>query len=262
MAPRQAFVETAVHAEVESGELYVDDNSYGTSPDGTWGLALPPGPHLLEVRQRGRSVTSSTVTLREGGPATIDLTTPARENLPPIDAGTASAQSKPADRRSTARSPDHAGLTSAVPSDASSRSRYDVTSAPGVVFDTSSGLRWQRELPSTYAGCSGQYMAKGHVGDACAWAEAKDYCAQLVLNGQNGWRLPSLSELQSIVDGSSAVPAIDRSAFPKTPPHYFWTSSPNRYGPETGKNAWSVDFYYGYSAGYDVDNAYRVRCVR
>lgn len=69
-------VEVVVRTDVEAGELYVDDESYGTSPGGQWILELPPGPHRLEARAGGSSVTSSLVTVREGVPATVHLTMP------------------------------------------------------------------------------------------------------------------------------------------------------------------------------------------
>ena len=76
------------------------------------------------------------------------------------------------------------------------------------------------------------------------------------------WRLPSLTELQTIVDetkGDPTTPPIDGAAFPGTPLGYFWTSSPQA-GDST--YAWYVAFIHGHA---DVDltmNRNYVRCVR
>ena len=72
----------------------------------------------------------------------------------------------------------------------------------------------------------------------------------------DGWRLPTIEELISIVDYNTHSPAckIDscRSSF-------YWSGSP--YTPNS-LNAWIVDFYNGYVDGYGKDNHYYVRCVR
>jgi hypothetical protein len=72
-APR---VEVVVRTDVQSGELFVDGESYGAAADGRWVLDLLPGPHKLEAKAGGNSVTSSLVTVREGVPATVVLSMP------------------------------------------------------------------------------------------------------------------------------------------------------------------------------------------
>jgi PPM family protein phosphatase len=69
-------VEVVVQTDVEAGELMVDGESRGPAVDGRWVLSLPPGPHKLEARAAGTTVTSSTVTVREGVPATVLLSLP------------------------------------------------------------------------------------------------------------------------------------------------------------------------------------------
>jgi serine/threonine protein phosphatase PrpC len=72
-APR---VEVVVRTDVEAGELLVDGESHGPAYDGRWVLSLPAGPHKLEARASGTTVTSSLVTVREGVPATVLLSLP------------------------------------------------------------------------------------------------------------------------------------------------------------------------------------------
>jgi hypothetical protein len=82
--------------------------------------------------------------------------------------------------------------------------RYLVNSAADTVKDTRTGLTWKLSVSSTSSNLSG----------------AVAYCAQL----QNGWRLPSLKELVTLVDPTRFNPAID-PAFGSAPLGSFWTSS-------------------------------------
>ncbi len=122
------------------------------------------------------------------------------------------------------------------------------------VSDSSTGLTWQRNVPATYTGCSGNLNV---AGDTCAWDEAKAYCTGLSLAG-TGWRLPTKDELLSIVDKRYS-PTVDPTAFRSTPPDYFWSSSP-----PIGSSgfAWTVGFDYSSSYIEPSSNTYRVRCVR
>jgi hypothetical protein len=131
--------------------------------------------------------------------------------------------------------------------------RFVVTS--GMVQDTLTQLVWQQDGSGTRAGCSGTDNL------TCTWAEAKAYCEALSLGSLSGWRLPTYKELSSIVDFTVASPGptINQTAFPNTPPEYFWTSSP--YAGSSGF-AWDVYFKFGFSSYYGVYSDLRVRCVR
>ncbi|MBK7001585.1 MAG: DUF1566 domain-containing protein [Rhodoferax sp.] len=80
------------------------------------------------------------------------------------------------------------------------------------------------------------------------------------LCGTKDWRLPSVKELQGIVDFGRSNPTIDPTYFPNTPTDsYYWTSSPYSDG---SSSAWYVHFLYG-----EVNNTFRylgfsVRLVR
>jgi Protein of unknown function (DUF1566) len=118
----------------------------------------------------------------------------------------------------------------------------------GTVYDTKSKLTWQQTVSST------TYYT---------WADAKTYCAGVGASlGGTGWRLPTLKELQSLVDYSqSTAPMIDPNAFPSTPASSFWSASRLAGSPS---NAWSVNFSGGGSGYGDAGCGYcdRVRCVR
>jgi hypothetical protein len=118
--------------------------------------------------------------------------------------------------------------------------RYTVSG--GTVLDAATGLTWQQAVDET----------------GRTWVEAKAHCAALDFAG-GGWRLPSMKELQSLVDDSLASPAIDAQAFPATPLEPFWTATPVV---QTPGSAWRVSFVHGYT--YDASDyyPYLARCVR
>jgi hypothetical protein len=105
------------------------------------------------------------------------------------------------------------------------------------VTDTATGLVWQ---PMT--------------GSMQRLSAAVDYCADA------GWRLPTLIELESIVDYTRSNPAIDTSVFPATPSVRFWTATPLLV---PSGNQWTVDFTNGQTGGLSATtSSYWVRCVR
>jgi hypothetical protein len=136
------------------------------------------------------------------------------------------------------------GTVRCVRGSAEPSSQY-VIQAGGTVFDDRTGLTWQQSVPSqTYA-----------------WSDAQSYC-----NGNaaglpgSGWRLPSMKELQTIVDDAQVNPAIDPNAFPSTPFDVaYWTSTPEVGVPGY---AWYVLFGAGLANHNLTSVAYHVRCVR
>ncbi len=85
---------------------------------------------------------------------------------------------------------------------------YSVTTA-ATVFDNNTWLMWQRE----------------DDGVIRSWDQAISYCEDLSLDGYTDWRLPTVKELESIVNYGQTSPAIDSSAFPNTKASNYWTSS-------------------------------------
>lgn len=121
-----------------------------------------------------------------------------------------------------------------------------------LVTDNITGLVWQRNLPSTYAGCSGS------DGSMCSYSEAENYCNNLNYAGKTDWRLPTPKELGTIIDFSD-TPAIDQEKFPDTPGNLFWTS-----GSYDGDKNWAVNFMKGETTSNKTTGAQSylyVRCV-
>jgi hypothetical protein len=111
----------------------------------------------------------------------------------------------------------------------------------GTVLDARTKLRWQQKVEA----------------DPGTLAAAHDYCGALDLNG-TGWRLPSVGELQTIVDEATSNPSVDTQAFPGTASEYFWSSSVL---PRFSSFAWTVYFGFGLSTFFDVSQVRWVRCV-
>jgi hypothetical protein len=110
------------------------------------------------------------------------------------------------------------------------------TLSTDTVVDTKTRLTWQRSAsPTTHT-----------------LEKAKDYCGA-------PWRLPTIKELQSLVDVRAFSPAIDTTVFPSTPSEPFWSSS--LYAANTGY-AWVVNFSTGYTDTDGMPGNGRVRCVR
>ena len=112
----------------------------------------------------------------------------------------------------------------------------------GTVTDTKSGLVWEQNPPNV----------------SQTWNAAKTRCQNLSLMG-TGWRLPSMKELQTIVDESRQDPAIDVTAFPNTEIDKYWSSTILAPYPTY---AWLVFFDDGGPSREDVDVTFPSRCVR
>ncbi len=153
----------------------------------------------------------------------------------------------------------------------------DDEQSTGSWLDTSSGLLWQNPPAPT----------------AMGWNAGKQYCSNLNLDGYDDWRLPTISELRSLVWGcpdtetggdcgvtdACASGSCNDGGDCETCPigdglsydgcywsdevqgscDWHWSSSP-----VTGNTffAWGIHFYSGRLYYDDVSYDYTVRCVR
>jgi len=109
-----------------------------------------------------------------------------------------------------------------------------------VVTDTKTNLMWQ-----------------GLVAEDKTWREAKDYSESLNYGGYEDWRLPTIAELETLINKSRENPASD---FPDMPSRRFWSSLSYVY--EINKNAWYANFNSGNISSYLKISKCDVRCVR
>lgn len=82
---------------------------------------------------------------------------------------------------------------------------------------------------------------------------------QLNWCGFNDWRLPTRLELQSIINYSRAIPAVEYLFFPHTQNDYYWTADIDI---DDLDSAWMVNFLYGNIQGNLTSIPRAVRLVR
>lgn len=127
----------------------------------------------------------------------------------------------------------------------SQAARYLVDPTFSVVNDLWTGLLWERDVSKT----------------PMIWTVAESYCSSLSTAGYSDWRLPSVTELQSLVDYTigSPGPAIDSTTFPNTSANQTWTSIR-----DAGNSGyyWVIDFLLAQISSDTGDNSKVARCVR
>jgi len=113
----------------------------------------------------------------------------------------------------------------------------------GTITDKSTSLMWQKE----------------NADSLMDWNAAIAYCENMTLAGYDDWRLPTIKELNSIVDYALFNPAINSEIFPYTASDRYWSSTTSVFD----KNkAWAINFKFGSSTFYDKEGFCNVRAVR
>jgi hypothetical protein len=110
----------------------------------------------------------------------------------------------------------------------------------GIVLDRTTGLMWEQTVH----------------GDKLL-SEATAYCESLTLGELDGWRVPSMKELQLVIDDTKYDLAVDRNVFigDAVADYYLWSSSENL-TLEGNPSPWIIRlkdglFYdYGYGSGF------------
>jgi len=112
-------------------------------------------------------------------------------------------------------------------------------------MDERYSLEWQHQSPGSMS-----------------WDQARAYADNLCLDGKRDWRLPSLAELESLLnrgDPRSDGRAQMRRDVPFRDEHSYWSAT--TFEKDT-KNAWIIMFDGAYLLSYYKTNLYLVRCVR
>lgn len=142
----------------------------------------------------------------------------------------------------------------------------------GTVTDITTKLTWRR--------CS---VGQIWTGFACDGEAARFNWDDAMVLAKNGWRLPTVEELDRLVYCSSGQrkssgwsngqyvrdadgmclggyekPTINQYAFPKEQPHWFWSSSSST---NYGVGAWGIHFGHGGHGVYGKENRFHARLV-
>jgi hypothetical protein len=124
------------------------------------------------------------------------------------------------------------------------------SATPACIHDNVTNLTWEVKTAAN------MYDGYDFAG-AATYASATNTAGLCGFN--TGWRVPSRSELLSIVHLGTNNPAIDPDYFPNTDINWFWTSDIVAPVPAY---AWYVNFGSGDSSAYDQSSYGHVRLVR
>ena len=121
--------------------------------------------------------------------------------------------------------------------------RFVVSAGGKVVTDIWLQREWQRDVAPSILNI----------------ADAIPYCKGLATEGKTGWRLPTVRELEGLVDAKTHGPALSTEAFPGAPAKHTWTGTSQ---PGDNTMDWWVSFQLGTVGvtGNAVTN--QVRCIR
>lgn len=122
----------------------------------------------------------------------------------------------------------------------------------GTITDNYTGLIWKK----CSQGVSGNDCKYGSP-SLREWAKARVECENLNFAGKKGWRIPTLKELQSIVDTGTFDPAINKKFFVGSSYPYWTLTSPAEYP----VSKFTVVFSDGVTYYKDAGNFAATRCV-
>ncbi|MCK5293679.1 MAG: DUF1566 domain-containing protein, partial [Arcobacteraceae bacterium] len=124
---------------------------------------------------------------------------------------------------------------------------YTRDSDAEIVTDNITGLMWKDDF------------AASSSSELKTFDDAQTYCSALTSGGYNDWRVPSRTELLTIVYMGRYNPSMDTDVFVYTSSNSYWTNT-------TSANlttwAWYVSFSNGATSTNAQSSEQRIRCVR
>jgi len=127
----------------------------------------------------------------------------------------------------------------------------------GTVTDPTTGLIWMRcAMGQTWDGVNSTCTG---TASTYTFDQANALTGTVTIAGQSDWRVPTIRELQSIVERAILNPAIDRTAFPAAPASSFWSASAHA---SLSGFAWYAYFSWGAASYGGRDAKFAVRLVR
>ncbi len=126
------------------------------------------------------------------------------------------------------------------------------------VIDNTTGLQWEDNSYTLLRWLTWKNWDAGNYDDTSG-NTATAYCSDLTLNGK-GWRIPSIEELESILDEGRYDPAVTDSVFNVIDPDVpYWSSTSLL---TNASQAWYAYFKNANSFFDDKNKMFFVRCVR
>jgi hypothetical protein len=121
------------------------------------------------------------------------------------------------------------------------------------------------QKPSDSNASNTDNVCYGHAaGNVATYCNTKAYVNRVNTAGwcgANDWRMPTITELQSIVSRDRSAPAIDTAWFPNMPEsNFYWSSSPDA---TSSSAAWYIPFSYAQTYSYYIKSSrFKIRLVR
>ncbi len=113
-----------------------------------------------------------------------------------------------------------------------------------------------------YTWCDTDPATNGGNQGTCGAHDTEDFIDALnnaSFGGHTDWRLPTLKELATLVDYTRVDPATDTVFFPNIGADNYWSATTDA---SDSKDAWYVNFIYGFYGNTYKSSNYRVRAVR
>jgi hypothetical protein len=231
------------------GRVYIDGNSMGSIASGeAREYEQPVGPHKVEVRSAGETVTQN-VTVAKGKTVAVTLRPP---SPPPITTRlTPRLRSEPRSNLSEADAKAMILAKGFFDSDWNKNvngweNQYELRTIAGdeVVVDKSTGLMWQKSGSLNYM----------------IYAEAQKWIDNLNAEGfanARDWRLPTLEEAMSLMESRKLNGDLYIDPKFDSKQRWIWTADK-----ESAGVAWVATFGHGGCDGYGVQGNLYVRAVR
>jgi hypothetical protein len=122
--------------------------------------------------------------------------------------------------------------------------RFTLAFGGQAAVDNETGLAWQRTPSAT----------------PFLWAYGSAHCTDLTIGARRGWRLPTVSELQSLVDATRTAPSLPAGhPFTVAINEAYWTSTPATF---VADSYYGVHFNAGHYGATHVSMTRLTWCVR